>query len=138
MSEINRKLQAELYRALQNLGASADLLAVIGSIDDTMTQEECADDLERYNETGSIWDSVHCSIPQVRRKRAIDLTISLNEDGPYIDFKTKDGSQASINLRVYAQEHNDSTLLTWCEEQLGRPLYRRLQVVAENKEDPQA
>lgn len=63
------------------------------------------------------------------------MKLVLNEDGPWIDFETKDGSRASINLRVYAQEHNDKVLLQWCEEKCGRPMQRRLQVVATEERD---
>lgn len=63
------------------------------------------------------------------------MNLSLNEDGPYIDFQTKDGSWASINLRVYAEERGNEVLLRWCEEQLGRPLRRRLQVVRQEEQD---
>jgi hypothetical protein len=59
---MNERLQLELHRALEKLGAPPDVLAVVASIDDTMTAEECAEFLKSYNDTGTIWDEVHCSI----------------------------------------------------------------------------
>lgn len=63
------------------------------------------------------------------------FSISVDEDGPWLDLETKDGNKASINLRRYAQAHDDKAILQWCEEQLGRPLYRRLQVVETEERD---
>jgi hypothetical protein len=32
------------------------------------------------------------------------MKLTIDEDGPWLDLKTEDGSQASINLRRYAEE----------------------------------
>jgi hypothetical protein len=61
------------------------------------------------------------------------MNLFLQEDGPYLDFTTKDGKITSINLKVLAEETGNETLFQWCEERLGRPLRRRLQVVAKTE-----
>jgi hypothetical protein len=62
------------------------------------------------------------------------MELRIDEDGPWLDLQTKDGARASINLRRYAEEKNDPIILQWCEEKSGRPLQRRLQVVAEKEQ----
>ncbi len=52
MTEPMPKLSTELYRAFKRLGAPVELLAIIGSIDDTLSDQECADLLKDYNDTG--------------------------------------------------------------------------------------
>lgn len=46
-------LMAEIYRAFKNLDAPAELLAIIGSIGDTLDDKECLGLLKDYNETGN-------------------------------------------------------------------------------------
>lgn len=63
------------------------------------------------------------------------MKLFIQEDGPYLEFTTKDGQITAINLQVLAKETKDEILLQWCEEQLGRPLRRRLQVVVPETQD---
>jgi hypothetical protein len=53
------------------------------------------------------------------------MEVLLNEDGPYLDYETKDRRHGSINLRALAEETGNDTLLKWCEEQLEKPRRRR-------------
>lgn len=63
-SSLHPSLVREISRAFENLGASADLLAAINSIGDTMTDEEIAVLLKSYNDTGTFWRKVHATIPE--------------------------------------------------------------------------
>ncbi len=47
--ELAPKFASELYRAFQKLGASADLLSIIGSYSDTLDDAEVLDLLQDYN-----------------------------------------------------------------------------------------
>ena len=43
------QIKNELYRAFENLGAKSDLLCIIGSWGDTMSDEETLEDLKVWN-----------------------------------------------------------------------------------------
>lgn len=47
-------LQAEIYRALERLDAPPELLAIVGSIGDTLTEDEALRLLQEWNETGDV------------------------------------------------------------------------------------
>lgn len=46
-------LASEIYRAFKNLDAPVDLLAIIGSFRDTLSDAEIAELLKEYNDTGN-------------------------------------------------------------------------------------
>lgn len=48
------ELQAEIYRTLERLDAPPELLAIIGSIGDTLTEDEALALLQQWNETGAV------------------------------------------------------------------------------------
>jgi hypothetical protein len=51
--DARQKIAAELYAALERLGADDELLAIVGSMQDTMTDKEVLRLLEEYNRTGT-------------------------------------------------------------------------------------
>jgi hypothetical protein len=56
MTEPDFKAQivSEIYAALERLGADEDLLAVVGSWGDTLSDAETLSMLREYNETGRV------------------------------------------------------------------------------------
>jgi hypothetical protein len=50
----------EIYKALEKLGASPELLGTVGSYGDTLTDEAVLAHLKRFNEKGTIFDEVIC------------------------------------------------------------------------------
>jgi hypothetical protein len=50
--DTRQKIAAELYAALERLGADEELLAIVGSMHDTTTDNEVLRLLEEYNKTG--------------------------------------------------------------------------------------
>jgi hypothetical protein len=52
--DTRQKITAELYAALERLGADDELLAIVGSMQDTMTDKEVLRLLEEYNRTGRL------------------------------------------------------------------------------------
>ena len=52
---IGRKTQVELYAKAETLGANNDLLALIGSSEDTLADEDMLQMLRRFNKSGTIW-----------------------------------------------------------------------------------
>jgi hypothetical protein len=53
-SDTRQKITAELYAALERLGADEELLAIVGSMNDTMNDQEILRLLEEYNRTGTV------------------------------------------------------------------------------------
>lgn len=51
---MNPELRAEIYTALERLGAPPELLAIVGSIGDTLTEDEALRLLQEWNETGTV------------------------------------------------------------------------------------
>ena len=52
MTDLRAKIGTQLYRAIEALGGSPDLLAIIGSYGDTLDDQDVLDALRLYNETG--------------------------------------------------------------------------------------
>jgi hypothetical protein len=52
--DTRQKITAELYAALERLGADDELLAIVGSVNDTPTDKEALRMLEEYNRTGKV------------------------------------------------------------------------------------
>ena len=52
MTDLRAKIAGELYRAIEVLGGSPDLLSIVGSYGDTLLDQEILDALVSYNETG--------------------------------------------------------------------------------------
>lgn len=72
MTPIQKKINYQISKAFENLGATAELLAIIGSYGDTLEDDEVLDFLEQYNKTGSCFVKIICSVgdtPEDRRKR---------------------------------------------------------------------
>jgi hypothetical protein len=51
--DIKAQIAAQLYTTLERLGADKELLAIIGSMNDTLTDMEVLRMLEEYNKTGN-------------------------------------------------------------------------------------
>jgi len=47
---MNKKLQARIYDVIQKLGGMSDILAIVGSINDTLDDEEAIEELDRWLE----------------------------------------------------------------------------------------
>jgi hypothetical protein len=52
--DTRQKITAELYAALERLGADEELLAIVGSMSDTLTDREALRLLEEYNRAGKV------------------------------------------------------------------------------------
>jgi hypothetical protein len=52
--DTRQKVAAELYAALERLGADEELLAIVGSMSDTMNDKEILRLLEEYNRAGRV------------------------------------------------------------------------------------
>jgi hypothetical protein len=52
--DTRQKIGAELYAALERIGADEELLAIVGSMNDTVTDKEVLRMLEEYNRTGNV------------------------------------------------------------------------------------
>jgi aryl-alcohol dehydrogenase-like predicted oxidoreductase len=52
--DTRQKITAELYAALERLGVDEELLAIVGSMNDTMTDKEVLRLLEEYNRSGKV------------------------------------------------------------------------------------
>lgn len=52
--EIKAQIAAQLYTTLERLGADEELLAIVGSMNDTLTDKEILRMLEEYNRTGNV------------------------------------------------------------------------------------
>jgi hypothetical protein len=59
-ADLKPEIAAEIYKALEKLGASPELLGTVGSYGDTLTDEAVLADLKRFNEKGTIFDEVIC------------------------------------------------------------------------------
>lgn len=59
LSRTQKQIIRELYLAFEGLGASSDLLSLIGSWGDTLPEEEILTMLQDYNRTGTIWKVVY-------------------------------------------------------------------------------
>lgn len=53
------RLGSGLYRLLRQLGAESDLLAIVGSLGDTLSVSEIAELIEDYLQTGSYIHEQH-------------------------------------------------------------------------------
>jgi hypothetical protein len=58
--DLKAEIAAEIYKALEKLGASPELLGTVGSYGDTLTDEAVLAHLKRFNEKGTILDEVIC------------------------------------------------------------------------------
>jgi hypothetical protein len=52
--DTRQKITAELYAALERIGADEELLAIVGNMNDTVTDKEVLRMLEEYNRTGNV------------------------------------------------------------------------------------
>jgi aryl-alcohol dehydrogenase-like predicted oxidoreductase len=52
--DTRQKIMAELYAALERLGVDGELLAIVDSMNDRMTDKEILQLLEEYNRTGKV------------------------------------------------------------------------------------
>jgi hypothetical protein len=52
--DIKADIAAQLYAALERLGADQELLAIVGSMNDTLTDKDVLRMLEEYNRTGKV------------------------------------------------------------------------------------
>jgi hypothetical protein len=52
--DIKSQIAAQLYTTLERLGADEELLAIVGSMNDTVTDKEVLRMLEEYNSTGNV------------------------------------------------------------------------------------
>jgi hypothetical protein len=52
--DIKAQIAAQLYTTLERLGADEKLLAIVGSMGDTLTEKEVLRMLEEYNRTGNV------------------------------------------------------------------------------------
>lgn len=52
MTDLKPKIAGELYKAIEALGGSTDLLAIVGSYGDTLDDQDVLDALISYNATG--------------------------------------------------------------------------------------
>ena len=52
--DTRQKITAELYAALERIGADEELLAIVGRMNDTLTDKEALRMLEEYNRTGNV------------------------------------------------------------------------------------
>jgi hypothetical protein len=50
--DVKAQIAAQLYAALERLGADEELLAIVGSMNDTLTDKEVLRMLEEYNRMG--------------------------------------------------------------------------------------
>lgn len=55
LSLVGGKTQVELYEKAESLGADNDLLALIGSAEDTIADADLLQMLRRFNQSGTIW-----------------------------------------------------------------------------------
>lgn len=53
------ELRAEIYKALQRLDAPPELLAIVGSLGDTLSDDEAAVLLRDWNQTGDVARPTH-------------------------------------------------------------------------------
>ena len=52
--DTRQKIAAELYAALERIGVDEELLAIVGNMNDTVTDKEVLRMLEEYNRTGKV------------------------------------------------------------------------------------
>jgi len=72
MTETQLKIISQIYKAFENLGASVDILCLVGSFGDTLEDDEVLEMFEQYNETGSCMSEIIIDIndtPEDRRSR---------------------------------------------------------------------
>jgi S-methylmethionine-dependent homocysteine/selenocysteine methylase len=60
--EMKQAIARELYLAMEKLGAPPALLALIGSYGDTLDDEHVLNYLRAYNDTGTYWREITCSL----------------------------------------------------------------------------
>ena len=58
---IKAQIATQIYRACQKLGAGPELLSIIGSYGDTLSDEDVLMLLERHNSGKPIFDEVVCT-----------------------------------------------------------------------------
>jgi hypothetical protein len=51
---MKQQIAAEIYKAMERLGAEPDLLSIIGSYGDTLDDDDILGLLKSYNETGVV------------------------------------------------------------------------------------
>ena len=58
--EMKAAIAREIYLAMEKLGASPPLLALVGSYGDTLPDEAVLMYLRAYNDTGTYWERIIC------------------------------------------------------------------------------
>lgn len=58
LSDLQYQIVAEISEAIEKLGGDPELLAVIGSWGDTLTEDEVLQGLKEYNRRGTVFDFV--------------------------------------------------------------------------------
>jgi hypothetical protein len=72
MTDVQQQIVNQITTALHNLGASVELLCIVGSWGDTLEDEEVLDHLTDYNTHGTAMTEVIASVydtPKDRRDR---------------------------------------------------------------------
>lgn len=57
MSVLKSEIVSEIYKVIQNLGGKSDILSIIGSIGDTLDDNEILEYLKTWNRLNSTNDS---------------------------------------------------------------------------------
>lgn len=72
MTETQSKIIGEVYKAFYKLGADMELMCIIGSLGETMDDDEILEMFEQHNENGTCMAEVILDVndtPQDRRSR---------------------------------------------------------------------
>jgi hypothetical protein len=72
MTDDQKRIISQIYIAVDRLGASIELLCLIGSFGDTLDDSEVLEMMHQYNKDGSYINEIICSIddtPEIRRNR---------------------------------------------------------------------
>lgn len=64
-TEIDTKVKDEICKMFHKLGASIELLAVVGSWHDTQDSDDILVMLKKLNSDASIWDSIICGRKEI-------------------------------------------------------------------------
>lgn len=64
--DVKADIAKELYRALDDLCADPQLLSIVGSYGETLTDEQVLAYLKTFNETGSIFSRPICGVEDPR------------------------------------------------------------------------
>jgi hypothetical protein len=65
-NKLKADIAKEIYRALDDLCADPQLLSIVGSYGERLTDEEVLSYLKTFNQTGSMFSGVICSVEDRR------------------------------------------------------------------------